>query len=351
MKKIQSGRSMVEMLGVLAVVGIISIGGLYGYTYAMKRHRANELLNEANKRAVVVASQLMAGRTGNIDDFPEPSGYDFGLQGPKDKKFSLTLTKAGGGAIDSAICEQMKTLTEDTGIMVITGTCNNASTLTMTFNEDLSKVGFEDTSETITCDPACDSNNNEICEDGNCIKPSDTNGCTKNSDCDSWCTENNYDHCYCSITGQEASSSSSYDCSYNNFSGTCANSEVASDGTIPSGLVRAKNTLNWWSAVNFCKSLDRSLITLSDLGCSVDSESATVTSCDFPTGGYPFNIWTTTGKICTAYEYDEDWKYCVQLQLSDGKTSCIILVIQTNGRNFSLSTEAYKDETESVLCK
>ena len=48
MKHIESGRSMVEMLGVLSVMRIISITGLMGYTYAMKRMRANELTSEAN---------------------------------------------------------------------------------------------------------------------------------------------------------------------------------------------------------------------------------------------------------------------------------------------------------------
>ena len=51
----QSGRSMVEMLGVLAIIGVLSVAGIAGYTTAMRSHRANELLNEASKRATVVA--------------------------------------------------------------------------------------------------------------------------------------------------------------------------------------------------------------------------------------------------------------------------------------------------------
>jgi len=34
-KNSQSGRSMVEMLGVLAVIGVLSVGGITGYKYAM----------------------------------------------------------------------------------------------------------------------------------------------------------------------------------------------------------------------------------------------------------------------------------------------------------------------------
>ena len=31
MTKLESGRSMVEMLGVLAIIGVLSIGGIAGY--------------------------------------------------------------------------------------------------------------------------------------------------------------------------------------------------------------------------------------------------------------------------------------------------------------------------------
>ena len=41
----QTGRSMVEMLGVLAIVGVLSIAGLMGYRYAMNKHKANLILN------------------------------------------------------------------------------------------------------------------------------------------------------------------------------------------------------------------------------------------------------------------------------------------------------------------
>ena len=33
---------MIEMLGVLAVIGVLSAGGLWGYSQAMKKHRMNQ---------------------------------------------------------------------------------------------------------------------------------------------------------------------------------------------------------------------------------------------------------------------------------------------------------------------
>lgn len=37
----QNGRSMIEMLGVLAIIGVLSVGGISGYTKAMTKHKTN----------------------------------------------------------------------------------------------------------------------------------------------------------------------------------------------------------------------------------------------------------------------------------------------------------------------
>ena len=63
MKNTQKGRSMVEMLGVLAIIGVLSVGGIAGYTVAMNRYRANQILDMASKVAVV-AQTMNAGAGG-----------------------------------------------------------------------------------------------------------------------------------------------------------------------------------------------------------------------------------------------------------------------------------------------
>jgi len=52
MNKTESGRSMVEMLGVLAIIGVLSVGGIAGYTMAMNKFRANEIMNCASLTVV-----------------------------------------------------------------------------------------------------------------------------------------------------------------------------------------------------------------------------------------------------------------------------------------------------------
>ena len=53
-KNLESGRSMVEMLGVLAIIGVLSIGGIAGYSISMTRHRVNQTVDALNKYALIV---------------------------------------------------------------------------------------------------------------------------------------------------------------------------------------------------------------------------------------------------------------------------------------------------------
>ena len=53
MRRSEKGRSMVEMLGVLAIIGVLSVGGIYGYTVAMNKYKANEIVQTASMLAVL----------------------------------------------------------------------------------------------------------------------------------------------------------------------------------------------------------------------------------------------------------------------------------------------------------
>ena len=44
--KNQNGRSMIEMLGVLAIIGVLSVGGIAGYSKAMTKYRINKSIEQ-----------------------------------------------------------------------------------------------------------------------------------------------------------------------------------------------------------------------------------------------------------------------------------------------------------------
>lgn len=51
------GRSMVEMLGVLAIIGVLSAGGLAGYSKAMFQHKVNQTVDQVVQ--TVIKIQMM----------------------------------------------------------------------------------------------------------------------------------------------------------------------------------------------------------------------------------------------------------------------------------------------------
>ena len=57
----QDGRSMVEMLGVLAIIGVLSIGGIVGYRWGMDKHVSNQILYEMNLNSTQLAMLLQRG--------------------------------------------------------------------------------------------------------------------------------------------------------------------------------------------------------------------------------------------------------------------------------------------------
>ena len=57
------------MLGVLAVMGVLSIGGVAGYRYAMDKMNANDIINEVKKRAVTASQQRILGQNVNLSEY------------------------------------------------------------------------------------------------------------------------------------------------------------------------------------------------------------------------------------------------------------------------------------------
>ena len=116
----------------LAIMGILAMVGMKAYTMAVTKHKANELIYEAQKRAASVAMQITAGRNGlSIAEFTNPTGYTFGVEkNPYNaNQFNITID-----AVDSDVCAQMQNAAgAGTSLRVISSNCT-----TLTFNNDLS---------------------------------------------------------------------------------------------------------------------------------------------------------------------------------------------------------------------
>jgi type II secretory pathway pseudopilin PulG len=71
-KFFQHGRSMIEMLGVLAIVGVLSAGGVAGYSMAMQNHRTNVLVDKVQ----IIAQQTRRLYKGEYSQLETDGGID-----------------------------------------------------------------------------------------------------------------------------------------------------------------------------------------------------------------------------------------------------------------------------------
>ena len=206
----ETGRSMVEMLGVLAIVGTLSVGGVYGYGVAMKKHKANELLHQASMLATTVSAQIETDKPLNVQDFGNSKYGTFDTpEKVNDEQFKMQITD-----MDSAVCEQMEKMS---GGMVRQAKCNG-TTLTLTYNNNLS-------SDKVAADYNDDTTGGK-CEDAGYKQCG--NSCKK--DCCSGVTLNSCQESCDSTTGEIINKDDGTGCTISDGTeGTCSDGECKLD--------------------------------------------------------------------------------------------------------------------------
>ncbi len=129
MIKQESGRSMVEMLGVLAIIGVLSIGGIAGYTIAMNRYRANEILDTAAKVSVMGMASDAGGITLNSIGLTQGSGPHGASSMTAGTDGAVNIT----GTIDGGVEDAMENIAGDKWTCT-TGGADGADCTAGTFN-------------------------------------------------------------------------------------------------------------------------------------------------------------------------------------------------------------------------
>ena len=92
----ESGRSMVEMLGVLAIIGVLSAGGLAGYSKAMFKHKLNTTMDQITM--LVTNIRTMYGTQGNYNNLAVDAA-DLGIIPAVMGSTVSTLTNPFKGAV------------------------------------------------------------------------------------------------------------------------------------------------------------------------------------------------------------------------------------------------------------
>ena len=77
MKYNENGRSMVEMLGVLAIIGVLSVGGIAGYSKAMNKYKINKTTDQVSM--LVANIRTLFSSQGNYGDLDNAKAIKFGV--------------------------------------------------------------------------------------------------------------------------------------------------------------------------------------------------------------------------------------------------------------------------------
>ena len=293
MKKTQFGRSMIEMLAVLAMVGLLSIVAFWAYEMAMARHRASEVISQTNALALGVEEQLeMDVEDVDVTSYiPEGSafltiaGYEaYFEESDATTAFEITLED-----VDKKVCERLVNAgwSEPYAILIngsTEGACVENNEITAAYNNTLDNVN---PCAQMTCPGStvcslgecvcpsgqdlCNVNTgvccaeNQVCSTGGdvpgtCVRNKNT--CTVNADC-AEVEECAGITCYCHLNGYLTS-------------GECrpldagvslptARADFAPLLSWKAGkFLRSTSNMNYYAATNWCKAHGKRMVSLSD---------------------------------------------------------------------------------------
>ena len=97
----ESGRSMIEMLGVLAIIGVLSVGGIAGYSKAMNKYKTNKVAD--NVSMIVTNIRTLYAQQDDFNGLTNVSAQRMGVV-PDELKTATegTFSNAFLGTVDIA---------------------------------------------------------------------------------------------------------------------------------------------------------------------------------------------------------------------------------------------------------
>ena len=191
-KNHETGRSMVEMLGVLAVIGVLSIGGIAGYNYGMDRWRANETINDIMLRGVDIMTQTARGIEPNLESEWGTKGSVYNMEAIHDDTNNVWGVVVDG--VPSNVCKMIGDALKSTATVYVGNTerdetttddpCDSSEENTMEFYFDAVPTGGE-------CKTDADCGTGNYCDMGLCFSGAKPEGtarivgveCETDADC------------------------------------------------------------------------------------------------------------------------------------------------------------------------
>lgn len=156
-KHMENGRSMTETLGVLVLIGILSLTALVGYRYAVDKYLTNDTLDEVNSRAVVAVTQLSRGlQTFGQEEFSASTSHGFPVETALTTDIEGFYIKLDN--VPKGVCKQLANsgYAHSISINNIADTvdanlCIDSNTLRFTFKTEINKCSNDNDCPCGTC--------------------------------------------------------------------------------------------------------------------------------------------------------------------------------------------------------
>jgi hypothetical protein len=163
------------MLGVLAVIGVLSVGGIAGFKTAIDKHKSNELLQNALMRASVISPKILTGKIPTASEFSNLKNnsavFDENVVTNIGNRFGIKVSK-----VKESVCKNILNMKNNiifiarqvsvTGLTELkTSDCSGEdNSFYFVFNNNLTPFS-----------PMCTTNNDcisgQTCQDGQCVCP------------------------------------------------------------------------------------------------------------------------------------------------------------------------------------
>ena len=169
----QIGRSMAELLTVLAVMGILSLAVFHGYDYAISKLKANKILNDSR---IVHLFTLSAQDVLDWTDIPN-------FIAESQKKFTYLIDDDGIPLIrvedvEQKVCQQLLTFKEKIAFYTEEfeplSDCQEQNNIVLEFEEETTDISVNESENSEEPDiPSCETGDdcegeNSYCQDGTC---------------------------------------------------------------------------------------------------------------------------------------------------------------------------------------
>jgi len=288
MKILQFGRSMIEMLGVLAIIGVMSIGGIVLYRRAVNNHQANVILDDVNRLAFVILESNQAFQTNDfmdedfIDSVPYTGTYNLDAFMAAGGQFGIVVTNVPKGVCESlvpkAAVEYKVRVMPGSEERYSVSQMSNIGTIYDSFHKDI-----------------CNDTNDVVLYFGDtsaqCNKPDegeDYTKCLSNADC--------CGGAFCAFENPSEDHAQG--------DGTClklkdysADTTKTSDGKA---WMHSEKSMSWWSAQNWCLAQGKLLASPADTGCE-DVEKDEHCSFTIPEWYSYYHHWLNEGYLRVLY--------------------------------------------------